>query len=246
MPRYRLTLEYDGRRFCGWQRQPKDSSVQQTIEDVLSKICEEKVIVYGAGRTDAGVHATGQVAHFSCEKFLEAFRVREGGNGFLRSKGVAIHDCEIVDDRFHARFSALSRTYIYTILNRRPPPVLQQGLVWHVPSTLDFCAMKEASSYFLGYHNFSSFRSIHCSAPNPIRTLDVFQLWQEGQIIRARVKSRAFLHNQVRIMVGTLVDIGKKKWPASCIPSFLQQADRTVSGQTAPPDGLCLVNVEYP
>lgn len=245
MPRYALTLEYDGSRFYGWQCQDGLVTVQQTLEKAITAFALSPVSVYGAGRTDTGVHATGQVAHVDLIYQYEPYRVMAGVNHFLRDSGVVILKVEAVDDTFHARFSAQSRTYIYKILNRRPQAVIDDRRAWHVILPLDLERMKAGAQYLLGTHDFTSFRSAHCQASSAIRTLNVFNLWQEGAYIFARIQSRSFLHNQVRIMMGTLVDIGRCRWEPDIIPQMFVKKTRTAGGVTAPPYGLYLSHIEY-
>lgn len=246
MPRYALTIEYDGGRFYGWQRQ-KDGviSVQKTIEDAYLKFGKRPITLFGSGRTDTGVHATGQVAHLDDPRDIDPFRMMSGLNFYLLDTGVYIVNVQRVPDDFHARFTAQSRTYIYKILNRRPAPVLDQNRVWHVMMSLDVEAMKKAAFFLIGTHDFTSFRSIRCQANSPIRTLDALDIWKEGDMILARVQARSFLHNQVRIMIGTLVDIGKKRWNSEYILEIFEKKDRLAAGQTAPPYGLYLTHIGF-
>lgn len=249
MPRYKLTIEYEGNRFNGWQRQQSNSSVQGTIEQGFKTVFQTEVLVEGAGRTDAGVHALGQVAHVDLPGDNLPHRVCDGLNFFLRDRGVAVLNVEIVPDTFHARFSAIGRIYEYRILNRRAPLVLEANRAWHVIGPLDILKMQEATTHFLGHHNFTSFRATLCQAPSPFKTIDVFNISHtstpEGDYITAQIASRSFLHNQVRIMIGTLKQIGEGRLSPEDIPSILQACDRRASGPTAPPQGLYLKRVNY-
>jgi tRNA pseudouridine38-40 synthase len=246
MPRYKLTIEYDGTEFCGWQRQEEGiKSVQGTIEAAVMSLSNQLVLVEGSGRTDRGVHALEQVAHVDLEKTFAPYQLREGLNFFLRNQGVVILSVEEVPDTFHARFSAKSRTYVYKILNRRAPLALEHNRAWHIPKPLDVGAMSQAAQHFIGHHDFTTFRSAHCQAPHALRTLDRFDLYQEGAFITAIIKSRSFLHNQVRIMMGSIAKIGRREWTPSYIQDLLEIKDRRKAGATAPAHGLYLAKVEY-
>lgn len=249
MPRYKLIIEYEGNRFSGWQRQLQHPSVQSTIEQGVKAIFKEEVLVEGAGRTDAGVHALGQVAHMDLVQELPAYRVCDGLNSYLRDRGVAILSAEIVPDTFHARFSATGRVYEYRILNRRAPLVLKANQAWHVIGPLDVLTMQTAANHLLGHHDFTSFRATLCQAPSPIKTLDAFEITHtvrpEGSYITAQIASRSFLHNQVRIMMGTIKLVGEGRLKAEDIPAILAARDRRVSGPTAPPQGLYLKSIAY-
>ena len=212
MPRYKLTLEYDGTPFSGWQRQSERPSVQQALEEAIFGFSGETVTTQAAGRTDAGVHALGQVAHFDLAKSWDPFRVREALNYHLRPAPVAVIAAEAVDDAFQARFSAKARHYEYRILNRRAPPVIERNHVWHVPMELDAEAMNEAAGSILGLHDFTTFRSAECQAKSPLRTLDVFSVRRENEHILVTASARSFLHHQVRSMVGSLKLVGEGKW----------------------------------
>lgn len=243
--RYKITVEYDGSRSYGWQRQRGVSTVQQTLEEAVFKLTHQTVLVEGAGRTDAGVHATGQVAHFDLEESLPFCRLQGGLNYYLRDKGIGVIQIEEVDSYFHARFSAKSRAYRYIILNRRTPPILDRQKVWHVIPPLNVEAMQEAAQSFIGFHNFEAFRSAHCQASSAQRTLTSFYINREGEYIYAKIQAPSFLHNQVRIMVGTLKKIGEGLWPPNIIPTLLENQDRCQAGPTAPPFGLYLTQVTY-
>ncbi len=245
MPRYKLTIEYDGGPFVGWQRQDNGLSVQQALEDAVEAFCQQRTMVYGAGRTDAGVHALGQVAHFEVAKDTPPDKVRDALNFHLRPHPIAVLQAELAAPDFHARFSATGRSYLYRILMRRAPAVLERGHVWHLPFTLDAAAMHEAAQELVGHHDFTSFRSSECQAPSPLKTLDELSVSRVGDEIHVTAKARSFLHNQVRIMVGTLKLVGEGKWSARDVARALAAADRTQGGPTAPADGLYLTEVRY-
>lgn len=245
MPRYRLTLEYDGRPFCGWQRQADRLSVQQALEEAITRFSGESPVTQAAGRTDAGVHALGQVVHFDLERDWDPFRIREALNFHLKPHPVAVLEAEAVGDDFEARFSAKARSYEYRILNRRARPALDEGKVWHVPVALDVDIMHAAAQLILGKHDFSTFRAAECQANSPIRTLDLFSVSREGEIIAIRAKARSFLHSQVRSMVGSLKLVGEGKWMPKDFRTALDAADRSRCGPLAPPDGLYLTAVDY-
>lgn len=246
MPRYKLTVEYNGTLFHGWQRQGQGViSVQGLIEEAVFQFCQERVTVEGAGRTDTGVHATGQVAHIELSKEWPLYRIGDALNYFLKTTGIAIVGVEAVDDRFHARFSATSRVYNYIIINRRSPVPLWENRAWHVILPLDMEAMTKGATAFVGHHDFTSFRSVHCQSPSAMKTLDEFSLTQEGDKIIAQIRSRSFLHNQVRIMMGTLQQVGIGKLSVDVIEQALLGKNRTFAGPTAPPYGLYLSQVQY-
>lgn len=246
MPRYKLTIEYDGRFFCGWQRQDSVLSVQQAIEMAVTAFCgQQNVLVYGSGRTDAGVHALGQVAHVDLDKEFLPYRVMDALNFYLKEYPVAILAVETVSPDFHARFSAKSRTYIYRICNRRAPLTIDMGRVWHVIKPLDVAKMHEAAQLFVGVHDFNAFRAVRCQAASSVRMIDFFQVSRQGDIIQLEVQSKSFLHNQVRIMVGSLSLIGEGRWQLNDLKRALESADRRAAGPTAPPDGLYFAKIEY-
>jgi tRNA pseudouridine38-40 synthase len=246
MFRYKLTIEYDGSRFCGWQRQePGVPSVQEAIETALYTLFKEKTLVEGAGRTDSGVHALGQVAHCDLSHDHPLYRMQDGLNYFLVPQGASILKIEPVSLEFHARFSATSRSYIYKIFNRRAPSPLERQRMWHVVRPLDVESMQHAATLLLGTHDFSAFRAGQCQAASPIRTLDHLTLTQDGDQITAFIQARSFLHNQVRIMMGTLQQIGLSKWPPSKMQEILEGRDRRYAGPTAPSHGLYLAQVGY-
>jgi tRNA pseudouridine38-40 synthase len=243
--RWKLTIEYDGEPFFGWQRQNGQPSVQEALETAFLSFTGEKVLVYGAGRTDAGVHAWGQVAHVDLEKPLDARRIREAVNALVRPQPVCVLTVEPVALEFHARFSAIARRYLYRIENRRAPPIWNRGKVWHVPLPLDAEAMRNAAQAFVGRHDFSTFRSVQCQANSPVKTLDRFDVELDGDLILIHVGARSFLHHQVRSMVGSLKLVGEGKWTRTDLEHARDARDRKACGPVAPPDGLILVGVDY-
>jgi tRNA pseudouridine38-40 synthase len=245
MPRYRLTIEYDGGPFAGWQRQENGSSVQGAIEDAIFKLSGERVTVTGAGRTDAGVHAFGQVAHFDLEKEFAPKKVRDGLNYHVKPRPIAVLDADVAAPDFHARFSATARHYLYRILCRRAPPVLERGRVWHIMRQLDASAMEAAAQFLVGQHDFTTFRSSECQAKSPIKTLDRIEVRPAADEIHIEAKARSFLHNQVRSMVGSLKLVGEGKWRPEDLQGALHARDRAACGPVAPPEGLYLVRVDY-
>jgi tRNA pseudouridine38-40 synthase len=245
VPRYRIKVEYDGGPFIGWQRQESGPSIQAALEDAVFALSGERVVVHGAGRTDAGVHALGQVAHFeiAAEKRLEEIR---GALTFhLKPLPIVVVSAELAPEGFHARFSATYRRYRYRILNRRTPAAMERGHVWHVPVPLDTEAMQAAAAVLIGKHDFNSFRSINCQAKSSIKTLDALSVSRDDEEIRIDVGARSFLHNQVRILVGTLQLVGRGQWRKADVEEALAAKDRTRAGPTAPPQGLCLMEVRY-
>lgn len=248
MPRYRLDLEYDGRPYAGWQRQADRPSVQQAVEEAIFRLSGERVSIRGAGRTDAGVHATAQVAHVDLAKERHADTVRDALNAHLQQAGerVAVLRARMAGDEFDARFSALARHYLYRISNRRAPPALEKGRVWWVPKPLDADAMHEAAGQLLGRHDFTTFRSVQCQANSPVRTLDRLEVTRLGDEIEIRASARSFLHNQVRSMVGSLKRVGDGGWTAAGLGAALEARDRSACGQVAPAGGLYLTGVDYP
>jgi tRNA pseudouridine38-40 synthase len=245
MPRYRLTIEYDGTPFSGWQRQADRPSVQQALEEAIHAMSGETVATQAAGRTDAGVHALGQVAHFELSKDWDPFRIREALNYHLRPDPVAIILAEAVGDDFEARFSAKARHYEYRILNRRAPPVIERDHVWHLPMDLDADAMDHAAGLILGTHDFTTFRSSECQANSPLRTLDKFSVRRELDHIVISARARSFLHHQVRSMVGSLRMVGEGKWSPVDFRAALDARDRRRCGAMAPSSGLYLTRVDY-
>ena len=245
MPRYKLTIEYDGRDFVGWQRQDNGPSVQAALEAAVHAFCGEQVLVQGAGRTDAGVHALGQVAHVDFLRPHTTKTVRAAINHHVQLAAVAVLAAEEVDAAFHARFSATGRRYRYRILNRRAPPALDRGRVWWVPAPLDAAAMQAAAAVLPGRHDFTSFRAVQCQAASPVKTLDRLEVERVGAEIVVTAAARSFLHRQVRNMVGTLKLAGEGKWTAADVAAALAARDRARAGPTAPAQGLYLEAVVY-
>jgi tRNA pseudouridine38-40 synthase len=241
MPRYRLTLEYDGGPFVGWQRQDNGPSVQGALEDAIEKLSGLRVTVTGAGRTDAGVHALGQAAHFDLEKEFEPSKVRDALNHFLRPAPVVVLEAATADADFHARFSARARHYLYRVLNRRSPSALEAGRVWHVSAQLDATAMHDAARALLGSHDFTTFRAAECQAQSPVKTLDRLDVSRRGE----EMSARSFLHHQIRSFAGSLKLVGEGKWRTADLAAALAACDRAACGPVAPPDGLYLVRVDY-
>lgn len=245
MQRFKLTIEYDGRPFVGWQRQDNGPSVQQTLEQAVFAVTQAETIVYGCGRTDAGVHAEGQVAHVDIAKPLAAFRLLEALNAHLRPAPVAVVACEPAAPDFHARFDCTGRRYRYDIINRRAPLTWQSGLAWHVARPLDADAMHEAAQILVGRHDFTTFRSVHCQSASPVKTLDRLEVVRSGDRIAIHAAARSFLHHQVRSMVGCLKLIGDGSWSEDDLRHALDAADRTALGLNAPPDGLFFAAAHY-
>lgn len=246
MTRYALTIEFDGRPFMGWQHQDHGPSVQQAIETAIKSVTKQEVRIFAAGRTDAGVHALAMRAHFDLETRLTPFRLMEGINAWLRPQPVAILDCAIVDDEWHARFACIGRRYLYKISNRRAPLTIDRGFSWQVAPRLDSDAMHEAAQLLVGEHDFTTFRSAHCQAQSPIKTLDKITISRFGDEIEVDVAARSFLHHQVRSMVGSLKLVGTGKWTFDDFRQALEAKDRAALGFNAPPDGLYFVEAIYP
>jgi tRNA pseudouridine38-40 synthase len=246
MPRYKLTIEYDGGPFVGWQRQKNGPSIQEAVERALRAFSGEAVTLHGAGRTDAGVHASGQVAHVDLVKDHPTDTVRDALNYHLKPQPIAVISAILVDESFHARFSAIERTYEYRILARRPPPTVDQGRVWHVPPPLDAAAMQLAADRLVGEHDFTSFRAAFCQAKSPIKTLEALDVVRQGEIISVTARARSFLRSQVRALVGSLKLVGEGRWSPQDVADALTKCDRAAAGPTAPPDGLYLRTVRYP
>ena len=245
MPRYRLTMEYDGGPFVGWQRQDNGASVQVALEDAIAKFSQSSVTVTGAGRTDAGVHALGQVAHFDLDRAFPADKVRDAINHFLRPDPVVVLDAAVVPDDFHARFSATGRHYLFRILNRRSPPALENGRVWHISHALDADAMQAAAQHLRGSHDFTTFRAAECQAPSPVKTLDRLDVSRRADEIHIEASARSFLHHQIRSFAGSLKLVGEGKWQPRDLKAALDARDRSACGPVSPPDGLYLVKVDY-
>ncbi len=245
MTRYRLTIEYDGRGFVGWQRQDNGLAVQQVLEEAVEAFSGERVTVFGAGRTDSGVHALGQVAHFDLERETDADTVRDALNAQARPHPVSVLEaCEAAPD-FHARFSATQRGYVYRVVCRRAPLTIDRGLKWWVPTDLDIAAMNAAAKVLVGKHDFTSFRASTCQADTPLKTLDALEVRRDGRDLTVTARARSFLHHQVRNMVGTLKLVGEGKWDTAAVERALAACDREAGGPTAPADGLYLTDVVY-
>jgi len=246
MPRYRLTIEYNGSQFSGWQRQENAPSVQEALEEAIFELSAERVTVTGAGRTDAGVHALGQVAHFDLEKVFSPNIVQNALNAHLRPNLITVLEADIAPDDFNARFSAIARHYEYRILCRRAPPARDYGFVWHVARTLDAGTMHAAAQTLIGKRDFTTFRSVQCQAKSPVKTLDCLDVSRRENEIVIYARARSFLHNQVRSLVGSLKLVGEGKWTARDLQRALQACDRSACGPVAPPQGLTLLRVDYP
>ncbi|MER0238595.1 tRNA pseudouridine(38-40) synthase TruA [Fulvimarina sp. MAC8] len=246
MPRYKLTIEYDGSPYAGWQRQADEPSVQAVIEEAAHRLCGTNPVLFGAGRTDSGVHATGQVAHIDLPKPYGGDTVRDALNAHMRDEPVVILHAEEVAEDFDARFSARKRWYRYRIFNRRAPAAILRGKVWWVSKQLDADAMNEAAQVLAGTHDFTTFRSTHCQAKNPIRTLEKLDVMKaEGEEIHIVAMAQSFLHNQIRSFAGTLKLVGEGRWTSEDVRLALKAKDRKDCGPVAPPYGLYLTAVEY-
>ena len=245
MPRYKLTLEYDGAPFAGWQIQADQPTVQGLLTTAIQALTGEKTLVQGAGRTDAGVHARGPVAHVDISKHWDPDTVRDALNAHLRPHPFAILSAEQVSDDFNARTSATKRHYLYRIINRRSDLALEAGRAWRVPRPLDADAMHKAAQQLVGKHDFTTFRSTECQAKSPVKTLDVLSVERNGEEVTVSAIARSFLHNQVRSMVGSLEAVGEGKWNADDLSRALAARDRTACGPVAPADGLYLMRVDY-
>jgi tRNA pseudouridine38-40 synthase len=245
MPRYKLLIEYDGAPFVGWQVQDNGLSVQGVLTAAVAAFCGEQVPVQGAGRTDAGVHALGQVAHIALAKGWDTDTIRDAINAHLRPHPVAVLAAEGVADNFDARFSARTRHYVYRIVNRRADLALDAGRAWRIPRPLDASAMHEAARCLVGRHDFTTFRAAECQAKSPVKTLDRLDVERDRDEVRIHASARSFLHHQVRSMVGTLVQVGEGRWSAADLARALAACDRKACGPVAPPNGLYLVKVDY-
>src|SRR5690349_19685296 len=246
MTRFRLLVEYDGRPFMGWQRQAHGPSVQQAIEAAIGAITREKVTLHAAGRTDAGVHALAMTAHVDIARPITSHRLADGANAKLRPLSMAILRAEPVAEDFHARFSCIGRRYLYRIVNRRAPLALDSGRAWRVPVVLHADVMHRAAQQLVGKHDFTTFRSVHCQADSPVKTLDRLTVRRLGEVIEIEAAARSFLHHQVRSMVGCLQLVGRGKWSARDLKAALDARDRAALGLNAPPDGLYFVEALYP
>jgi len=245
MPRYKLTLEYDGTPFVGWQRQDGQMSVQGRLAQAIKDFSGEDVMPGGAGRTDAGVHALGQVAHVDLERDWAPDKIRDAINAQLRPEPISVLVCEQAPDDFDARFSAKARHYLYRIVDRRSPLALERGRAWGVFKPLDAKAMHDAAQVLIGHHDFTTFRSTECQAASPEKTLDRLEVSRHGEIVRIEASARSFLHNQVRSMVGSLKLVGEGRWTSGDLKKALEAKDRAACGPVAPPQGLYLVKVDY-
>ena len=245
MPRYKLTIEYDGAPFAGWQIQADRATVQGVLTAAIAALTGEQTLVQGAGRTDAGVHARAQVAHVDLVKDWDTDTVRDALNAHLRPHPVAVLAAERVASDFNARTSAVRRHYRYRIVNRRADLTLDLGCAWRVPRPLDAAAMHAAAQRLTGKHDFTTFRSTECQAASPVKTLDRLDVVRDGEELNVLASARSFLHNQVRSMVGSLVAVGEGKWSADDLSAALDARDRAACGQVAPPDGLYLMQVDY-
>ena len=245
MPRYRIAVEYDGTLFVGWQIQTNGPSVAGAIAAALHNLTGNAVAVHGAGRTDAGVHALAQIAHFDLESEWDPLKLREGLNALVRPNPVAILAVERADKDFHARYSAIARHYLYRIVNRRAPLALDLNRAWHVPQPLDEGQMQEGARQLIGRHDFTTFRSAECQSASPLKTLDALSISRQGDLLEVRASARSFLHNQVRSMVGSLKLVGDGKWQPLDMKRALEARDRSACGPVAPPHGLYLMRVDY-
>jgi tRNA pseudouridine38-40 synthase len=245
MPRYRLTIEYDGRPYRGYQAQADLPSVQASIERAVKGFCGQDLRLQAAGRTDTGVHATGQVIHMDLDKDWPVEVVRDALNAHLVPEPISILDAQVAVGDWHARFSAKERRYLYRILNRKSPPALDQGRVWHVKKPLDAEAMHAAAQRLVGHHDFTTFRDMQCQAKSPLKTLDLAAVRREGDYVLLDFASRSFLHRQVRSMTGTLVEVGAGRWTGEDVTAALEARDRKACGPVAPAEGLYLTGVSY-
>lgn len=245
MPRYRLTIEYDGGPYRGFQAQAELPSVQGAIEAAVLGFTGETVRIHAAGRTDTGVHATGQVIHLDLTRDWKPEVVMNALNAHLVPQPVAVLDAVVVADDWHARFSAKARRYQYRILNRPAPPALDRGKVWHVKKPLDAAAMQDAAQVLVGHHDFTTFRDMQCQAKSPLKTLDVASVRREGEMVLLEFASRSFLHRQVRSMAGSIVEVGVGRWTKGDLAAALEAKDRRACGPVAPADGLYFTGVRY-
>jgi tRNA pseudouridine38-40 synthase len=246
MTRFALTIEYDGTPYMGWQRQAHGPSVQQAIEEAIAATSGAEVQLHAAGRTDAGVHALAMRAHFDLETELTAFRLMGALNAHLRPAPIAILGCEIVPDSWHARFSCIGRAYEYRIVNRRAPLTVERDRAWQVIQKLDAEAMHQAAQLLVGLHDFTTFRSAHCQAESPVKTLDRLDVRREGEHLFVEAEARSFLHHQVRSMVGSLAAVGTGRWTAADLQAALDATDRNALAHNAPPEGLYFMKASYP
>ncbi len=245
MPTYKLTIEYEGSNFVGWQKQENGISIQSSIEESICNLTKENTNVFGAGRTDSGVHAKGQVAHFNIKKKFSNSTIRDGLNQYLRPKTISILKVESVNKDFHSRFNAKLRHYEYKIVNRRSPLTLNKNYAWIVYKKLNINKMKQAAKYFIGKNDYNAFRSINCQSSSSIKTIKNFKVDSKGEEILINVSAKSFLHSQVRIMVGTIVEVGKEKIEPLKIKEIIKNKKRKQAGPTAPAHGLYLLKVDY-
>ena len=245
MPTFKIILEYDGTAYAGWQRQPNQPTIQQAVETTLRGITQADISVIAAGRTDAGVHALGQVAHVDLTKDWPAETVRNALNAYLVPQPVCVLAASLAPERWHSRFSATERRYLYRILNRPSPPALDQGRVWHVKKPLDAEAMHAAAQVLVGHHDFTTFRDLACQANSPMKTLDLARVSRVGEEVHLAFASRSFLHRQVRSMTGTLAEVGVGRWTTADVAAALAAKDRKACGPVAPAEGLYLTGVNY-
>ena len=245
MPRYRLLVEYDGRPYHGLQAQAGQPSVQASLERAIERFCGQVLRIHAAGRTDSGVHATGQVVHFDLTRDWPAKVVRDAINAHLVPEPIAIIAASLAPADFHARFSAKGRRYLYRVVNRMAPPTLEKHRVWHLKKPLDVAAMSEAAGALVGHHDFTTFRDVDCQAKSPMKTLDEARVWRQGDEVRVAFSARSFLHRQVRSMTGSLAEVGAGRWTPADLKAALEAKDRTACGQVAPAEGLYLAGVEY-
>ncbi len=249
MTRWKLTIEYHGGPFNGWQRQDGQPSVQQCIEEAIFKFCQQEIRIHAAGRTDTGVHANGQVAHFDLEygdRPLSGYDLARAINAHLRPHPIAILSAEKADPEFHARFHATNKLYRYRIINRSAALTVDQNLAWHIWKPLDVDAMHDAAQVLLGQHDFTTFRDTDCQAKSPVRTINRIDVTRHGDEIVMEVEAKSFLHHQIRNTIGSLMMVGDGRWTKADIQAALDAKDRTKGGMTAPPDGLYLVRIDYP
>jgi tRNA pseudouridine38-40 synthase len=244
--RWRLTIEYDGGSFMGWQRQDHGPSVQQALEEALERMTGEQAAFTAAGRTDAGVHALAMSAHVDISREFTPHRLREGLNALVRPEPISVLEVQTVADDWHARFSCVGRRYLYRILKRRAPPALDEGRVWHIAVPLDLEAMQQGAAQLVGRHDFTTFRSAHCQSDSPVKTLDALTVSRVGEEVHVRAAARSFLHHQVRSMVGCLALVGRGQWQPRDIGKALEARDRAALGFNAPPTGLYFVEAIYP
>ncbi len=243
--RYKITIEYDGTNYYGWQKQDGLRTIAGTIETAIFNITGQETQVFGSGRTDTGVHAKGQVAHFDIEKQFEPYKLMMAINAHLVKDDISVINCEEVSEDFHARFSSKKRYYQYIILNRTPKEALDKNRVWRISQDLNIDQMQKAANYLLGNHDFSSFRSSQCTALSPVKTIDYINITKNGEYIYIDISAKSFLHHMVRNIVGTLVDVGLSKQEPSWVKEVLESKDRTKAGITAPAQGLYFVKVDY-